>query len=238
MCVGIWYHRAVAALHEHRQALTVWFVLLGACMSAFLLAVQSQGRVIEAGFWFDGVTFDASEVGTDRLGGAITVQEMNRIKAIAWSELRTAYAGFRIVFSERRDATYRLRVLQELGPSPLAPWSLRAAGESRVILPIGGLGALNFRMLANTAIAYAPPDADRATMVDGIGRGIGRAAAHEFAHQLLGAKDIHATKDIESYEYRSADRAQQYYGPMHWDIAGPLLRKRLGTTASSASSFR
>jgi hypothetical protein len=225
----------VGPLHEHRQALTIWFVLLVAGMFVWLVAVQSTGRVIEAGFWFEDVTFDASEVGTDRLGGPITRPEVDRIKSIAWTELRAAYAGFRIAFSERRNATYRIRVLQELGPSPLAPSSSRAAGESRVILPMGGLGALNFRMLANTAIAYAPPGADRSAMIDGIGRGLGRAAAHEFAHQLLGAKDIHATRDIQSYEYRSADRAEQYYGPIRWDIAAPMLRKRLGDVTASSS---
>ena len=65
-------------------------------------------------------------------------------------------------------------------------------------------------------------------MVEGIGRGIGRAAAHEFAHQFLGSAPIHDSKDIKSYEYGSAGRAEQYYGEMRWDIARPLLEKRVG----------
>ncbi len=65
-------------------------------------------------------------------------------------------------------------------------------------------------------------------MVEAIGRGIGRAAAHEFAHQFLGSAPIHDSKDIKSYEYGTAGRAEQYYGDMRWDIARPLLEKRIG----------
>lgn len=55
---------------------------------------------------------------------------------------------------------------------------------------------------------------DRLIMDEHIRRGIGRAAAHEFAHQFLGSAPIHDSRDIRSYEYRSADRREQYYGDM------------------------
>jgi hypothetical protein len=51
--------------------------------------------------------------------------------------------------------------------------------------------------------------------------GIGRAAAHELAHQLVPDVNIHSSCDPESYEYESADRAAEYYGPIHWDMVGP-----------------
>jgi hypothetical protein len=110
----------------------------------------------------------------------------------------------------------------------MAPRAPAPSAESRAIAGIGGQGAVNFQLLANSAIAYSPDDAGRTTMIAAIGRGIGRAAAHEFAHQFLGAAPIHDSKDIQSYEYRSADRREQYYGDMHWDIARPWLQKRLG----------
>jgi hypothetical protein len=61
-----------------------------------------------------------------------------------------------------------------------------------------------------------------------IGRGIGRAAAHEFAHQFLGSTDIHSRQDVRNYEYRSADRVEQYYGEMRWGAAAPIIAKRMG----------
>ena len=87
---------------------------------------------------------------------------------------------------------------------------------------------MNFRLIAHSAVAFAPAGADRGAMVAAIGRGIGRAAVHEFAHQLLGSTSIHDTKDVRSYEYDSAARFEQYYGEMHWDIARPLIAKRVG----------
>ena len=65
-------------------------------------------------------------------------------------------------------------------------------------------------------------------MIEGIGRGIGRAAAHEFAHQLLPGVPIHASTDDRSYEYELAARPGQYDGDVHWELAEPYLEQRLG----------
>jgi hypothetical protein len=40
----------VGSLQVHRQALVIASVLLIACMSVWLLAAQSRGRVVQAGF--------------------------------------------------------------------------------------------------------------------------------------------------------------------------------------------
>jgi len=133
----------------------------------------------------------------------------------------------RIAFSETGDAMYRVRVVQDLR-NGIAPRYPGPAGESRSIPGVGGEGAISFRMLVSNAVAYAPAGADRRTMIAAIGKGIGRAAVHEFAHQLLGSVPIHDSTDIGSYEYESAARAEQYYGPAHWDVAWPMLRQRVG----------
>jgi hypothetical protein len=208
-----------------RQLLLVGLLLFVAGASVWLLAARARTQVVQAGFWFEDVTFDAREVEADRLGGGVTRDEMARIRSVARSEVRAAFAGLRIAFSEDRDATFTVRVAQTL-KHPIFRNS-GYAGESRGMWPLGGQGAVNFRLLASNAIAYAPPGADRATKIDAIGRGVGRAAAHEFAHQILGSKDIHHGGDIDSYEYWNADRREQYYGPMRWDVAGPLLAERL-----------
>jgi hypothetical protein len=62
---------------------------------------------------------------------------------------------------------------------------------------------------------------------------VGRAAVHEFAHQLLGSARIDDSDDIQSYEYGSAARREQYYGAMHWGGAWPLLYERFSVRKSS-----
>jgi hypothetical protein len=211
-----------------RQAFVIAAVLLLAVTAVAWSGARSKHRIARAGFWFETVTFDATEAMAHRLGGAIASDEMKTIESIAFSEVIRAFHGFGVEFSHSRDATYRMRVVQSLRHA-MAPRAPAPSAESRAIAGIGGQGAVNFQLLANSAIAYSPDDAGRTTMITAIGRGIGRAAAHEFAHQFLGAAPIHDSKDIQSYEYRSADRREQYYGDMHWDIARPWLEKRLGT---------
>jgi hypothetical protein len=218
----------------HRQGLVVSLMLFVAGASAWLLAAHARTQVVQAGFWFEHVTFDDAEVEADRLGGGVTQEEMTTIQSIGLSELRAAFAGMRIAFSDDRQAPFSVRVEQTLRHPILQKSAF--AGESRGVWPLGGKGALNFRLLASNAIAYAPPGADRATKIEAIGRGVGRAAAHEFAHQILGSKDIHHARDVQSYEYWTADRREQYYGPMRWDVAGPMLRKRLKPATSNLES--
>jgi len=221
----------------HRPVLVAGSVvlLLAAGVSAWALAARRSGE-ITVGFWFEDVSLRASEPAADRLGGPLTRAEIAAIEATARTELRAAFAGLRVRVTSDRDARWVVRVVQEISDLRFRR-GLQPAAHSRGIWPFGGSGAVNFRMLASNAAAYAPAGAGRAVVLEAIGRGIGRAAAHEFAHEFLGSIDIHSGRAIDSYEYRSADRSQQYYGPMRWDVAGPLLAKRIGTTAA-ISSFR
>ncbi len=182
---------------------------------------RSTPRVVDAGFWFDNVTFGLSNAHAERLGGPIDEQEKSAIASMAASELTLAYAGLRMAFSENPGAFYRVLVVQDFPTSG-------AAGQSRALGPFGGRGFVSFLTVAGSAMRHAPPNADRAVIIEGIGRGIGRTAAHEFAHQILGAVNIHASQDRNSYEYASADRPAQCYGPIHWDLAWPFLAKTLG----------
>lgn len=203
------------------MAHTAAVIALGALVTATSLSCSGGRHTAQGGFWFEDVTFDLPQMDVDRLGGPISEEENHIIQSIAWSELRIAYSGLRIAFWENRRAFYRVSVVQSLRDSG-------AAGQSHVLVPLGGQGSVSFLTLASLAIAHAPPSADRATIIESIGRGIGRASAHEFAHQILPGVRIDASQDGDSYEYGTADRAAEYYGPMHWDTAWPLLVNKLG----------
>lgn len=204
-------------------------IVIGAIVTAVTIAGvvdwRAQHHVVSAGFWFEEVAFDMPALSED-LGGPLDEREMRTIESIAWSELRMAYAGLRISFSDTPDAFYRVRVIQEFPPRPGI--ASLAAAESVAMGPLGGQGLVSFEALTRLAIHYAAPDAERHTIIEGIGRGIGRVAAHEFVHQILAEVNIHDSTDAGSYEYASLDRAAQFYGPMHWDTAWPRLLQELG----------
>lgn len=104
----------------------------------------SKQRIVEARFWFDRVTFEASG-----LEGRITEEEQEKIRSMALSELRTAYNGLRVSFSENLRGFYRVRVIQQYPPRPGPP---SPVGQSRPIGMRGGEGTVSFQAVAALAI--------------------------------------------------------------------------------------
>jgi hypothetical protein len=210
-----------------RQAAIVAMLMAGA--AAYLLATRhARPAVIEAGIWFEPVTFESN-----RLGAPLTPDEAATVERVAREELRRAFVGLPIDISDRRDARYTLSVVQAVHDLRFRR-AVGVAGQSRGITGLGGSGTISFDFLANGAMAWAPDDAGRADLVEAIGRGIGRTAVHEFTHQILPRAPIHSSRDAASYEFASAARVAQYYGPMHWDFARPLLEQQLGSSMLSA----
>ena len=198
-------------------------------LAVMLVAVLLwQARPIPAvlGFWFAGeMTFALHDAA--RIGGAITVPEQQRMRDIARAEIRRAFEPFGLEISDRQDAPYRVAVRQVIRPArESAARYTGAAGLSFALGRLGHSGAVNFQLLAAQAMSYAPPGATRADIIDAIGRGIGRAAIHEFTHQLLPRDPVDAADDESSYEYGSANRRVQYYGELHWTVARPRLLVR------------
>jgi hypothetical protein len=158
------------------------------------------------------------------LGGPLLPEDFQEIKDTSRRELAGAFSEFNIDVTDRRDTHWRVSVVPLLSvkgvPAP--------AGGSIELGGLGGSGSVGFVTLAAMAIRHAPAGASRREMLEGIGRGIGRAAAHELAHQILGKGMRDDTADPDSYEYFSADRASQYFGTLHWAAAGPLLKQKLG----------
>jgi len=178
-----------------------------------------------AGFWFEANACAIPEDATATFP-SLNADEVASIQQRARGELEHAFSGVRIHVSEDRTAFWRVQVMASLPAR--AHSALPKAGESVALGILGGTGAVGFDLVALNAIRYAPEGASRQTIVDGIGRGVGRVAIHEFAHQILGTTDIHNADDQDSYEYPTPDRPSQYYGDLHWTHAWPLLQKRLG----------
>lgn len=212
-----------------RQGIVVGCALLLAVACMVVLSARARRQPIDVGFWFEPVSYDATEVLVDRLGGPLADPDLARIRAVALEELQRVFGGTRVVVTERPEATHRIRVVQELR-NPRFARVPGPAGESRALPGLGGQSTVSFRTLANNAIRYAPPGTARHEMVLAIGRGVGRTAVHELAHQLLGSLDLHRTTDRTSYEYRSASRPEHYYGRLHWAFVWPELERRIAAT--------
>ncbi len=198
---------------------------------AWQVARRSADHVVAAGFWFDGVTFESPAFDAAR-GGPLSAAERAAVESLARAELAAAFAGLRLDVTAARTAHYRVRVVQAFQPRQAIRGM--AVAESRALGALGGEGAIDFTTLAALAVRFAPPGTARADLVAAIGRGIGRVAAHELAHQILPRGNLHATTDEASYDFGSIDRAGQFYGPMHWHFAGPRLRDVLGVRAAPA----
>lgn len=185
--------------------------------------VACERGPVELGFWMEPITYSSK-----RLGDPITREELTAIESVARAEVVKAFAGFNAIVSGNRRARYHVRVVQQLVDQRFRRRDAYVAGESRGMAGFGGTGAVSFEFLAGGTMVYVPDDASRADVIAALGRGIGRSAVHEFAHQLLPHAAIHDTRDPGAYESGSVARYEQYFGDMHWDIAKPLLLDRLG----------
>ena len=194
-----------------------------ACSVCISVTVGCARGPIELGFWVEPVSY-----ASPRLGDPISGTELAAIEALAHAEIATAFERFNVVVSGNRQARYHVRVVQRLFDQRFRSREVSIAGESRGAARLGGSGAVSFDFLAGSAMVYAPEDVDRAELIAAIGRGIGRSAVHEFAHQLLPSTPIHDSRDRASYEFESAARMEQYFGDMRWAVAQPLLEDRLG----------
>lgn len=198
-------------------------VLVAAGASALILAELRGPRAVEAGFWFEPVSYAST-----RIGGALTPADLHTISVVARAELVAAFEGLGITVTDKRQASYRVQVVQEVR-DPRTRRDMKVAGQSRGVPGIGGIGTVSFSFFASGATVYAPESATRDALITAIGRGIGRGAVHEFTHQLLPKAAIHASRNPASYEYSSAARPGQFFGDMRWDLARPLLQARLGS---------
>jgi len=198
-----------------------------AVLAVFAFLTAGCSRTHTAGFWFADDALMLPDAVAGPLGGPLTDQERASIKQISRAEINRAFAGLPLSIAERRDAFWRVAVLRTL-PSR-GNRALPHAGESLAMGFMGGTGAVDFEFVAFTALHFAPDPAARPAIVEAMGRGVGRVAVHEFMHQILGASIGHDDSDANSYEFGNPERRSQYYGDLHWTVALPLLRLKLGS---------
>ena len=185
---------------------------------------QASKTIMSAGFRFDADPYVLPAGPTRTLGGPLTESEIASIQTISRRELERAFAGTRMKITDGADAFWHIEVRHTLGEGRQLP----RAGHAIGLGPLGGIAEVSFAMLALSAIRLAPVGASRQVMIEGIGRGIGRAAVHELAHQIVATAAMDTSTDPDTYEYGSFNRASQYYGDLHWGGAWPLVLRKIG----------
>jgi hypothetical protein len=201
--------------------------------AAGLLQWRASTGIVDVGIAYGPhplmVPLDVSE----RLGGPLSDSERQQIREVARAELVRAFTRFRVRVVEGRRGFWRVVIHQGGDEHPrqyaVYPPGLASAGEARSFGPLGGTGLVDFNAVARHAVRLAPARATRGLVLAGIGRGLGRVAAHEVVHQILGAEPgAHNPADESAYEFPSPDRAAQYYGVLRWTTALAPLERRLG----------
>lgn len=208
----------MVAAHKYRLARVAAIAVL----AAFAIRCAGHARS-SAGFWFEERAFTLPADTTSVLGGPLRPEDIDEIEQAAFLELPRIFSGLNVDMTHRQDAVWRVSVVKNVqvqGGSPAAGGSIQLGG-------FGGRGSVGFVTLATTAVRYAPAGISRHDLLHAIGLGIARAAAHEFAHQMLGGAMPDDKTNSDSYEYFSADRASQYFGTLRWVAAWPLLQKKL-----------
>ena len=183
-------------------------------------------RAVELGFWVEPVSFSSP-----RIGAPISADELKTIEDVARSEIIHAFRAFDATVTSNRSARFKVRVVQRLSDTRMVR-QMDVAGESRGMSGFGGSGAVSFDFVANAAMVFSPEDADRSTVLRALGRGMGRVAVHEFAHQLLPNATVDDNRDPNSYEYDTASQVQ-YFGDMHWNSSARALGERLAPRRGS-----
>ncbi len=195
---------------------------------------QADRTVVDVGFWYEKFPLVFDRHNTSKLGGPLTDGEIAAIKDITRVEIEHAFSGLAMTFSENRKAFWSVRVLPSL--PALRGQQLPNAGETLQLGLLGGRSSVNFSEVAAAAFAHAPADASRLLIVEGIGRGVGRAAVYELAHLIVGINKVMDNRtDANSYEYFSFNRPSQYYGKLHCAGAEPLVKWNIGLSREAGA---
>lgn len=208
-------------------------------MWTFVFAIAATVSLMTGAYWqasrspfgvglsFADEAISADPIITRELGHAVSRDELAVIKEMSRAEIERAFTGLSLRLTDNGRGFWRIRIVPSVMiRTPKGRPMAIAAGTSYGLGPLGGGAFVNFSMIAVNARRYAPPDAPRHQIIEGIGRGIGHAAVHELAHMIGVPTDTRT--NANTYEYFTADRPSQYYGELHWGTALPVLRQKIG----------
>jgi hypothetical protein len=201
--------------------------LLSVALATITVACSTplyRRQPVEAAFRTERVSYDLAD-----WGGPLTPTELAGVHDAALAEIRAAFAGMAVRFSQRHDARYAITVVQHLYDLRLRRRE-EVFGNARAMRGVGGRGAVNFHAVASAATAYAPEGATREDVLRAIGHGVARVAIHEITHLFLPRAPIDESADPLSYEYGHAGRREQYYGELRWGFARTALLRELGAS--------
>jgi hypothetical protein len=187
---------------------------------------RARQAVFVVGFWYEDFPLTFSDSVNAALGGPLTEDDAHNIKRRSVEELKHAFGGLKVRFIDTGDAFWTVRVRRSFERRRMQ--LLPSAGQTLSLGRLGGRSEVNFTEVMLAAIAHAPPGATRQTLIDGIGRGVGRTAVHELTHAILGATAMDNRTDEHSYEFFTHNRPAWFYGPLHWANAWPVLVERVG----------
>jgi RHS repeat-associated protein len=196
------------SLTEALTVVTVITVLATMPSCTSVLQHFAPPRTVSFGWFIDKIiTMNLKAIPIDS-------NEMTEIKEIAMSVFRKAYEDY-VVTVQEGDVGNKMNVRDQIGD---------ACGAT--FFPGASVSTIYYATIKSEADMYAKElkITERAKIIQGVGRGIGNTAAHEFLHQLDIIKS-HNTDDRLSYSYHACDRWEQFYGEdFHWS---PIAREEL-----------
>jgi hypothetical protein len=148
---------------------------------------------------------------------SLSIEEIQETKDLALESFRAAFAGFGVVITNGQGSN---RIIVD---------GFSGGSDVGMTLPLQNYSYVYYEdisVLANR-IGHNCGIDDRNEVVRGIGKGIGRVAAHEFGHQGWPTFTIHNVDDPNSYDYRDGgDSWALYYGELHWSEASLVGMRR------------
>ena len=101
---------------------------LAAVLLLAILAWRASHNIVEVGFWFDLAPQGLPPYVVDVIAGQPTPDELAAIERLARGEMARAFDGLRLSFSDRRDAFWKIEVLNDLVVNTESPYAGRPSG--------------------------------------------------------------------------------------------------------------
>jgi RHS repeat-associated protein len=155
-------------------------------------------------------------------GDTLNNYEQGTVKDAAFQEMRAAYTGYAVFFSEGPSGPREIRV-DNGGGQPGETMLTSVVSEVHLeALALTMERLLNCRSLTDCETAGY----DRMYLLTSLGKGLGATCAHELGHQA----GLHYTEDIvcpDCYDSDTAATSAHFFGTLHWSDAAAARMKNV-----------